>query len=442
MKIKLFLVGLFCLSFFMVSCGEDANEETQEMDENYIEDVNEETQKMDENYISLKSEVVRLQAEVDGLPYTVSSEEYFEIVNDFNKLEIPYYDETDKATVKLYERLETDMKKLTQSIYAIFTPGKHDFVFNILNREDYLMGNAETLPVYLHKGETLVMEMDFEKKMSVVLYNNDSQSEMKRYKKVTEVRDSMTARYSAIYLIELLPNGRTYTNVSLTIKSEKGECISNPMQVSCNTEDCEKKDFRAVKIEGIEMNPLFEEPKKFTLRGQLKAMFSGSSRALVALQVPKGTKDLLYSLRVSTNETASSSDGEFYSNMDLSYRNIRFMGLPVYESKRGVGLISTILGENVPPREEDAYINMYVIMNADDARKFQNGALIDQVKYNLDYSTVGTQSCNGRIPVKGQKTIYLGFENERMRYNNYVWLEVIGSMPKTSYVREVYVASE
>ncbi len=69
---------------------------------------------------------------------------------------------------------------------------------------------------------------------------------------------------------------------------------------------------------------------------------------------------------------------------------------------------------------------------------FQDGMGVSTLKYNIDYSTLGTQSCNGRIPTMGLKTIYLGFENERMRYANYLWIEAVSAVPNTEYFKEKY----
>ena len=186
-------------------------------------------------------------------------------------------------------------------------------------------------------------------------------------------------------------------------------------------------------VKGVKMNPCFDEPRKFTLRGQLKAMFSGSERAIVSIPVPVGATDILYKLRISTNETDISSDGKFNDKMETKYREIKVLGLPIYESHTGAGIISTLLGIDTPVREEDAYINMYVFNSASDAKKFQDGQSPSTLRYDVDYSTMGTQSCNGRIPTKGKRTIYLGFMNERMRYNNYVWLEAGSIAPQTEY---------
>jgi hypothetical protein len=186
------------------------------------------------------------------------------------------------------------------------------------------------------------------------------------------------------------------------------------------------------------MTPILDEPRKFTLRGKLKAMFSWSYRGLVAIEVPAGATDILYSMRISTNEADRSSDGEFKDNMNASYRKIKSFGLPVYESTRSSGILNTILGEYTPKREEDAYINMFVFSSSSQAKKFQDDKPTNQLSYDVNSSIMGMQSSNGRIPVKGRKTIYLGFENERTRYNNYVWVEVLAAKPINEYFKTEY----
>ena len=182
-----------------------------------------------------------------------------------------------------------------------------------------------------------------------------------------------------------------------------------------------------------------EEPRKFTLRGQLKAVFSGSAKALVAVQVPTGTTDILYSLRIATSEQDRSSDGEFHNNLSLSYKKVKFMGLPIYEKEQSNGILNTLLDDNRPIRDEDAYCNMYVFRNQSQAKQFQDGTKVASLlNYDVDYSTLGTQSCNGRIPTNGAKTIYLAFENERIRFTNYLWVEVEAVIPTTEYFATKY----
>lgn len=304
--------------------------------------------------------------------------------------------------------------------------------------EEKVLEQANTIPVYLERGDKLYYNVDAEKSVIVKIYNADSHKLLKTYKNKRIVNDSITIRYPGVYLVQITPSSRQYVAANISYAPSTLERILNPQTVESETVEARRGEFLTTTIKGVKMQNLFEEPRKFTLRGQLKAAFSGSYRAVVAIQVPKGATDILYSLRISTNEGNRSSDGEFYDDMQTSYKRVKMFGLPVYESEKGAGLISTLLGENQPVREEDAYINMYVFYNAAQAKKFQDGKDPASLSYNIDYSTLGTQSCNGRIPSKGYKTIYLGFLNERMRYNNYVWLEAVSAVPNTEYFKQKY----
>ena len=144
--------------------------------------------------------------------------------------------------------------------------------------------------------------------------------------------------------------------------------------------------------------------------------------------------DVLYSMRIDTDEYDRSEDGKFHEKLNASYKKIKFLGLPLYEKERSSGLLNALLEDNRPKRDEDAYCNMYVFRNQSQAKQFQDGTKpASQLSYDVDYSTLGTQSCNGRIPAKGSKTIYLGFQNERMRYANYLWVEAEVIVPNTVY---------
>jgi hypothetical protein len=244
--------------------------------------------------------------------------------------------------------------------------------------------------------------------------------------------------YSAIYLISIEPQGKEYVKATVKVKNGEGTPLHRP-KVKTEQVACKKGDFGAISIETIKMESIFDEARKFTLRGQIKSKFSGTSRALVAIQVPTGATDIMYSMRISTSEQNRSEDGEFYNKLGHSYRRINIFKLPVYESTRRYGIIDMLLDDNRPIREEDAYCNMYVVRNQSEAKKFQDGTLsASNMKYDVNFSTLGTQSCNGRIPVNGSKTIYLAFENERMRYANYLWVEAVAAVPTTEYYTTKY----
>lgn len=350
------------------------------------------------------------------------------------------YDPTtqDSASNAQCEALRQQIDDLHNSVNELVATQTPNVFVSVHHKPQELLEATQNYPIYLERGDKLIYRIETEKPADVRIYNADSHQLLKSYTGKTLVRDSVNISFSAIYLVQVTPKTRQYTNIKIGYKTQDVSRLAGTKSMRVDSVEAQKGDFMAAPVRGIKMTNLFDEPRKFTLRGQLKAAFSGSYRAIVALQVPAGATDVLYSLRISTNEGNKSSDGDFYDNMETSYRRIKVLGLPIYESHRGSGLIATLLGENVPPREEDAYIDMYVFYSAAQAKKFQDGTAPSTLSYNVDYSTMGTQSCNGRIPSKGYKTIYLGFLNERMRYNNYVWLEALSAVPHTEYFKPVF----
>ena len=293
-------------------------------------------------------------------------------------------------------------------------------------------------PVYLKKGEKFYIEIDASSSLTTKLYNSDTERLIKSYTK-SKISDSLRISNTGIYLIEIIPNGKQYASVSLSYRPENTSDISNRPAIYSKKVECNKGDIGAVGVPGITMRKCFDEPRKFTLRGQIKASFSGNSKALVAVQVPAGATDILYTMRIATSESNRSEDGQFHDNLTRSYKRIKFLGLPLYEKSTSNGLLNTLLDDNRPIRDEDAYCNMYVFRNQSQAKQFQDGTKsASNLNYDVDYSTIGTQSCNGRIAAKGAKTIYLAFENERMRYTNYLWIEVEAVVPNKVYYRTKY----
>ena len=355
-----------------------------------------------------------------------------------------YYDynpmEMTPEQVNACEALKTRVKNLREQIVSKSGEVIENFEVTAFEFSDNLIEGAQTYPVYLQKGETLNVEAMSQHAFTLKISNANSRSVLKTFAGKVLVEHSMEIKNTAIYLVEIIPTKAQYLDLSVKYNVADLSRLTSPTPIDTEQVECSKGDFGAKGVPGIFMNKCFEEPRKFTLRGQIKAAFSGGgAKALVAVQVPAGTTDILYSMRIDTSESNRDEDGEFHDNLNHSYTRVKFLGLPLYEKSSSIGLLNTLLDDNRPLRDEDAYCNMYVFRNQAQAKLFQDGKKpASQLKYDVDYSTVGTQSCNGRIPMKGTRTIYLGFENERMRYTNYLWVEVEAIVPKTVYYKTKY----
>lgn len=314
--------------------------------------------------------------------------------------------------------------------------------FPLVSEEDRLIETTQTWPIYLQKGNKLHYSLTTSGNVTMRILNADAHNVLRTYAGKKQLVDSIAIQNSAIYLVELSPRGSAYIDLNVSQQYANVDQMNEKKHsISVDTVECGPKDYMAVKVQGIDMHSIFEEPKKVTLRSVGKAFFGGSSRAVIPLNIPKGCTDLLYSLRISTNEGDVSTDGEFDKRVTSSYKKVRFLGLPLYEKEKSrSNIFRELLYGNAPARDEEAYCNVYVFTNQAEAKKFQDGQDPANLKYNIDLSLMGTQSCDGRIPTNGLSKIYMGFDNERFRYSNYLWLEVLAVTPKTEYYRVKYSA--
>lgn len=310
-----------------------------------------------------------------------------------------------------------------------------------IDEYERLITQNTSYPIYLKRGEKLSLKVSSSALVTVKLYNADTEHLIKLYQS-KNISESYEAPNTGVYVINLTPKSESYISLSIGFHPNNSSDLLNRPSITSEQVECKKNDFGAIEVAGVKMIKCFDEPKKITLRGQLKAMFSGNAKGLVAVSISSGATDILYSLRIATSESSRSDDGKFHDNLTRSYKRIQFLGLPIYEKSISNGLLNTLLDDNRPIRDEDAYCNMYVFRNQSQAKQFQDGTKeVSSLDYDVDYSTVGTQSCNGRVSAKGARVIYLGFENERMRYTNYLWIEVDAVVPNTIYYHTKYVAN-
>lgn len=415
--------SFFLFLLLVVGCSQNK----RQLDEDELE--------LYQKTLSLARDVQRALRRVTSLDYNQATQ-LLQLSEQLNYTYDPF--SLDSASVAKCEELQQRLERLQDNIYATVSKHLSELYVPVVDNVDCLVEKKVTYPVYLKRGDKLYVKIKCKSPATVKVYNYDSRSTLKTFSGRSNFDFSMPIENSAIYLVEINPGANAqYADFAVAYTTTTIERLT-PVKVNERTVEAKKGDFLAWSSPGIEMIKIFDEPRKFTLRGQLKAAFSGTYRGIVPIQVPAGATDILYSMRISTNEADRSSDGEFGENMNTSYRRVKMLGLPVYESNKSSGIIKTILGDYTPLREEDAYINMYVFNSSSHAKKFNDRNTNGNIVYDINHSIMGMQSSTGRIPVKGKSVIYLGFENERTRYANYVWVEVLASKPIKEYFKTEY----
>ena len=395
------------------------------------------TEKEVRKFNEVKQLAMEVECLLDGIT-TLEAYEAEELLYQSSQLKYTFSQDIDSVEQISCRQLQERVEALQQKIYQTVIKHLPNMHVNVASNADCLLKGKTTYPVYIQRGEKLRVNISSKQAMTVKVYNYDAKSCIKTQSGITKFSYSADIEHTAIYLVEINPSSSSqYASLRIDYTPKSIERLTLT-KVNEREVEAQPGDFRVRTVKGIKMKNIFEEPRKFTLRGQLKAMFSGAYRGVVGVEIPAGTTDILYSMRISTNEADRSSDGKFEKEADASYRKIKMLGLPVYESTRSVGIIKTIIGDYTPLREEDAYINMFVFRSSSQAKKFQDDKPTNQLSYDINYSIMGMQSSTGRIPVKGLKNIYLGFENERARYNNYVWIELLAVQPNTEYYKTEY----
>lgn len=294
-------------------------------------------------------------------------------------------------------------------------------------------------PCSLNAGDKLALSLNCQGAVNVRFYDVNRQTCLRQWTVNSPRTDSLAITSRGIYLVELLPAaGETVADVTLAYK---GTDAAPRPRVREKKVACRPGDFLAEMVDSVAVVPVFGEPRRVGLRGNLKSLVSGKSCALVSVPVPKGCDALLYSLRVSTNEQTQPADGKFANRLSMASQQVKLFGVNVYEHAVSSDALSRLLFNTRPAREEDAFCNLYVFADARQAKKFQDETSSSgSYRYDVEQSQMGTQSCNGQLKPKGSPTLYLGFENERMRYDTYIWLEVAALKHTTHYVRPVYTA--
>lgn len=417
---------LLALPVMLFACGSNEGKKLSEVDK----------------YNDMLSHVQALERSMQ----TLSSASMEQLIAYSEAVDTLYYDynpmELQPAQIEACESLKKRVEILKMDARVTINKVQSSYRYSVHSNPDCLLEGTSVYPVYLERGDVLYYNIGLQTPGTVKLYNADARQTLKTYQQKTKASDSLVVANKGIYLVEIAPGKAQYASIDISFKMG----VYHPVKTVYTEEvPCKAGDFRAVSTKGVSMKTTFEQPRKFTLSSQFKSTFSTAAKsiALVAVQIPAGTTDVLYNLRISTSEQDKNSDGKFPDKMNQSYKKVRFLGLPLYETSRSSGLFSTLLDDNRPLREEDAYCNMYVFRSQWAAKQFQDGnKQASQLQYDVDYSTLGTQSCNGRIPAKGAKTLYLAFENERVRYSNYIWVEVLTVTPTTEYHTTKYTVDK
>jgi hypothetical protein len=278
------------------------------------------------------------------------------------------------------------------------------------------------------KGDTIQVKLSCDKPFSVVsIIEERSGRVIKKFWNNILVDYNFVTFTDNVYTLKITFSNGAYLSckiskipIDLSSKFAKYKIQRDSVRV-------QKKTRRSIMSKEIKFESVYNEPKKFILSGALR---SGASKIYAPIRVPKKCKEFIYRLRISGDEDKIGQDGNLINEVSSSYRKIKVLGLPVWESNKTSSSLTRELFNLIsdPMKEEDYTANIFFFNNESEVKKFVSYNGVDfgnAFKYDLKNSALGSQSRNGLVKSPKLGYSYLGLNTNSNFSNTHIWLDVV-----------------
>lgn len=242
-----------------------------------------------------------------------------------------------------------------------------------------------------------------------------------------------TAEYTDVYTLVIESSRPVYANVSIDRKPRDAKSYFQSTDFVVDTLPSAPGDSRAVKYDELVMTNVFNEPYKVVVSQQLT--LSGSPRITIPIELPKGTQEFIYQVRISGQARETQEDGQLYDKLITKHNEYKLLGFKVFEStSTGSSLTRELLNSISFPKREKFSCNIYFFDREGDAKNFVDVSP-NGFKYDMKNSIKNSESRNGLIKYRGTGFVYLGLESTSSFSTTYAWVDVVAAKMETRYVR-------
>lgn len=331
------------------------------------------------------------------------------------------------SIMKNISELQVSVDKKIFTINDLFPITIIDIEETVLNAGD------STFYFVAHKGDSLMLDMNFEENINCFFYNESlKRKEFEKYN-FKILNKSFVIAHTDIYSLKIALKKDAYSNI--VIKRKPVDINSKFMDTEIFTDSVltTKGDKNGIAVVNFVLKNIFNEPYNVTLNSTAKAFFGGEKKVIFPISIPKGTKDWLYRLKVSYSLKDTSNTDKFVNDVSASYSKVKLFGLTVYEAEKNYSSLSRELLNNIftPPAEE-AYCNIYFFPNKKEA---ENYISLLPYKYELDFSVKNSQSRNGLVNLIDNEQVYIGLENTCFNTAIHVWFEAVALVKEVQYYK-------
>jgi hypothetical protein len=230
----------------------------------------------------------------------------------------------------------------------------------------------------------------------------------------------------------------SYFNLSIKRKPLSLENKFAICEIITDSVIVDKKTKTSLEGSRMKYEKVFNEPKKFVVSKSFS--LSGESKVYAAIELPENTREFIYTLRISGETDKLSEDGTLFNQVDRSYKKVKVLGIPLWESEgNSTSITREILNSLFKPQIDDYTLNVFFFDDDKEIKKFVNYSGSDYVHafaYDINNSAISTESRVGLIKKPKSGYSYIGLQTTSSFSDTYAWLDAI-ALSETMYYYEL-----
>ena len=268
---------------------------------------------------------------------------------------------------------------------------------------------------------------------SFVITEERSGRTVKNFRKIKKLNYEFEVFFDNPFSIAIEFYRESYFDLEVYKKSATVENYKQNYTIVKDSVVLEKMTPRSIKTKIIAYENVFNEPKKLIVSQTIS--LSGKSKVYAPIEIPKNTKEFIYTLRIAGRDYSLPEDGKLFDKVKTSSRKINVLGLPLWDSNSsGSSLSREILNGLFPPKKDEDYsLNIFFFDKETEIKKFLNYSgkqPSSAFKYDINNSALSTQSRIGLIKKPATGYSYLGLESTSSFSDTYAWLDVVALSEK------------
>jgi|GEM_PF-2054165 hypothetical protein len=348
------------------------------------------------------------------------------------------------------EKLTTLIDQYSDSSYSKFSK-KTDVItqaidkakdltyVSVIDRKDVFAArrSRHVESFYGLKNDSLKIHFKADKKIKRLLVMEDQSGRVLISRSKASFDFEFDVKYDNPFSIIVEFYEESYFDLSIHRKPSSVENKFARFEIKTDTLIVSKNTKGSIEGKKLKHEKVFNEPKKFVVSKNMS--FSGESKVYAPIELPQNTVEFIYTLRISGSTDKLTEDGRLYNQVSSSYKKVRFLGLPLWESEgNGSSITREILNSIFKPKTDNYTLNVFFFDSGKELKKFVNYTGSDYPSafaYDINNSAISTESRVGLIKKPRSGFSYIGLQTNSTFTDTYAWLDAIALSEVKYYYR-------